>query len=170
MTDPFCSLAPHHFRRPHQQRRRWSVGATLLLLWMGVLTGCVSQSTAIKYGAVYPRHGRAKVYSVDPWMRQALVRIAQGRRIAWWDSDSLLFKNGRRTQTLEAKPGETIHFNGLDADGDLFLARAWIGAKPTDYNFRPHLPLISRDVTIRPPAATQPAPPHQSHVLPQLPR
>ncbi len=170
MTDSSYAFTTPNVGRPGPRRPGGLLRAALLLLWMGGSAGCMSQATAIKYGAVYPRQGSAKVYSVDPWMRQALVRIAQGRRVAWWDSDSLLFKNGRRTRTLEAKPGETIHFDGLDADGDLFLARAWIGAKPTDYNFSPHLPLISRDITLHPPAATQPAPSRPSHVLPQLPR
>ncbi len=171
MTDSSCTLpvGNFHFHRP-RRRRLVRLVSVALLVWIGCLAGCASQPTVIHYGAVYPRQGRARVYSVSPWLHEALVRIAQGRRVAWWDSNSLLFKNGRRTPTLEAKPGETIHFDGLDADGDLFLARAWIGAKPTVYNFSPHLPLISRDVTLHPPAATQPHPPRQSHVLPQVPR
>ncbi|NNM89197.1 MAG: hypothetical protein HKL95_11860 [Phycisphaerae bacterium] len=170
MTNSSYAFTAHNVGRLGRWRPGGLIRTALLLLWMGGSAGCMSQATAIKYGAVYPRQGRAKVYSVDPWMRQALVRTAQGRRVAWWDSDSSLYKNGRRTRTLEAKPGEVIHFDGLDADGDLFLARAWIGAKPTDDNFSPHLPLISRDVTVHPPAATQPAPSGPSHVLPRLPR
>ncbi len=172
MTDSSCTLSVGNFHACHPRHRRSIelVSIVLLMGWIGCLAGCTSQTTVIRYGAVYPRQGRARVYSVNPWLREAVVRIAQGQRVAWWDSNSLLFKNGRRTPTLEAKPGETIHFDGLDADGDLFLARAWIGEKPTVYNFGPHLPLISRDITLHPPATTQPHPPGQSHVLPQVPR
>lgn len=168
MTDSCYTFLPRNSRLSHRRRSGRRAVAALLLLCS--LAGCTSQTTVIRYGAVYPRQGSARVYSVNPWLREAVVRITQGRRVAWWDSNSLLFKNGRRTPTLEAKPGETIHFNGLDADGDLFLARAWIGEKPTAYNFSPHLPLISRDITLHPPATTQPHPPGQSHVLPQVPR
>lgn len=170
MSSSTYVFAFRHFCSNHGWRLWWTPPVVLGLLCVGVLTGCMSRTTAIQYGLVYPREGKAVVYSVDPWMRQAEVRIAEGRRLAWWDSDSLLFKDGRRTHVLEAKPGQTIHFDGLDADGDLFLARAWIGSKPTDYNFTPHLPVISRNVTLRPPAATQARPARPSHVLPQEPK
>lgn len=144
-------------------------GGVALTSLIVLIAGCATPSAPIKYGYVFPRQGTAYVYTVHPWMRDAEVRIVQGKRLAWWDRDSLLFNDGRRTKTLEAKPGQIIYFNGLDADGELFLARAWIGPKPTNYNFQSRLPVISRTVVIQPATAPQTQPSTQSHILPQLP-
>ena len=109
----------------------WS-GILLLAATIPLVAGCTSTPLG-RPGVVMTCKGAARILSVDPFMFAARATW-RGRRVTlWWDNYSVLFFGGKRTSTLVAKPGQRLHFEGLLADGDIYLGREWIGSPPPPF-------------------------------------
>ena len=104
-------------------------GGCLLVVTVLLLSGCSSTRTAAP-DTVLPQQGKAMILAMHPNMGYAVVHADDGSHIIWWDQHSLFFYNGQRSKTLLAKPGDTIHFDGLAADGEVYIGTAWLGPKP----------------------------------------
>jgi hypothetical protein len=98
------------------------------------LPGCSAAPTPSQTQSASLTNGSAQVLSIDPWMWSAQVVYEGQQRTIWWDQQSVLFYNGEiTTPTLAAKPGDTINFDGVLSDGDIYLGCEWIGPAPPTF-------------------------------------
>ncbi|NNM86338.1 MAG: hypothetical protein HKL96_11360 [Phycisphaerales bacterium] len=94
-----------------------------------LLLGCSSSRNSAP-DVVLPQQGKAVILTMHPHMGYAVVHADNGTHIIWWDQHSLFFYNGQRSKTLLAKPGDTVHFDGFAADGEVYIGTAWLGPEP----------------------------------------
>ncbi len=143
---------PHH--------RDFAGGDGLIMGWllavsMLVLLGCSSRRTPAP-DTVLPQQGKAVILTMHPNLGYAVVRSDDGTHIIWWDQRSLFFYNGQQSKTLLAKPGDTVHFDGLAADGEVYIGTAWLGPEPVILTSPALAPPQRPSLTTRPDAVERP--------------
>ncbi len=112
----------------------WPGGVlTVLLIAAGCIAGCRTGAPLPRTGGVRLCKGTARIVSVNPYLSAAQARWNGHPVTLWWDNSSVLFFGGKRAPTMLAKPGQRLHFDGLLADGDIYIGRAWIGPPPPKF-------------------------------------
>lgn len=106
------------------------------LLACTLLAGC-SAGGPVRNGRVTMVHGTARVLTVNPYLKSAVVRYDGQTRNAWWNRYSILYFGGQVANTLDIHPGQKIHFDGLLADGDVYFGRAWRNTAPPPLVYPP---------------------------------
>lgn len=105
----------------------------LLLIAAACMSGCGAGTPLPRTGGVRTCKGTARIVSVNPYLSAARARWNGHPVTLWWDNTSILFFDGKRAPTMLAKPGQQVHFDGLLADGDVYIGRAWIGPPPPEF-------------------------------------
>ncbi len=119
------------FHRPRPGRAA-AYGLPAAISALLLLAGCSSAPTAAR-SSVRTCKGSATIVTVDPYMRDARARWS-GRTITlWWDRTTVFYRQGKRIAAIPAKPGQKMNFDGLLADGDIYLGRAWVGPPPPPF-------------------------------------
>ena len=106
---------------------------TLLLMGAASLVACRTNGPLPRTGGVRMCKGTARIVSVNPFLSAARARWNGHPVTLWWDNSSILFFAGKRAPTMLAKPGQRLNFDGLLADGDIYIGRAWIGPPPPEF-------------------------------------
>ncbi len=115
-------------------RVAWRGGCfALLLIAAACAFGCGDSVPLPRVGGVRTCTGTARIVSVNPYLSAARASWNGHPVTLWWDNSSILYFSGKRAPTMLAKPGQRLHFDGLLADGDIYIGRAWIGPPPPEF-------------------------------------